>query len=197
MLVILITILFTMVLSLPLVITPPGAEPQKTTQAVIRLAPMKQQDAEPEAIQEEEVSEEPMITETVIQEVPRKESTSFPEVPLPQRAKPSEKQALEKIFYGVDEVTTPPAFDRTLVINQIQYPSGAKRRGLEAQVLLRLYINASGVIDDIVILEDPGYGFGEAAVQAFDHVTFTPARVGSLPVAVTIVFPVQFQLNHE
>jgi protein TonB len=193
--------LFSVLLGLPITFPVDTSDPPTVKQAVIHLTPpqvpidKEQPQVQP---QTETVSQEKLADETSVQAVETPNVTPRETVDRPQQAAVVSEEVQvgdPEHFYEVDEVTVLPSFDRALVINQIQYPAGAKRRGIEAQVLLRLFISVSGTIDDIVILEDPGYGFAEAAIRAFDGVIFTPARMGSRAVAVTIVFPLQFQLE--
>jgi len=85
-----------------------------------------------------------------------------------------------------------PAF-----IRQVKpvYPSLAKRRNREGMVVLRLSINESGQLKHIEVMEDPGHGFAEAAVEAVRSSQFTPARDNGKPVSVRAILPIRFKLN--
>ncbi len=75
------------------------------------------------------------------------------------------------------------------------YPSLAKRRGQEGVVLLRLSISATGHVTRLELLEDPGFGFAEAAQTAIRNSSFTPALHNGKPIAVRAVLPVRFTLR--
>ena len=71
----------------------------------------------------------------------------------------------------------------------------AAKQGIEATVHLELYVDRKGLIRRIDVLDDPGYGFAEMAVRAFDGITCTPARLKGQSVAVRLRFPVRFRLK--
>ena len=75
------------------------------------------------------------------------------------------------------------------------YPPLANKQGIEGTVFLELYIDQNGNIRNIVILKDPGYGFGEAAVKALKGLKCIPAKTNGVPVAVRIRYPVRFKLK--
>ena len=68
------------------------------------------------------------------------------------------------------------------------------QRGLSAQqsgiVVLKLTVDVYGYVvpDDIEIVKDvpPGYGFGDAAVEAVQELIYTPGKLGGRPVPVRI-----------
>ena len=75
------------------------------------------------------------------------------------------------------------------------YPPLANKQGIEGTVFLELYIDQNGNIRNIVILKDPGYGFGEAAIKALKGIKCIPAKTNGIPVAVRIRYPVRFKLK--
>ena len=75
------------------------------------------------------------------------------------------------------------------------YPPLALRRGKEGKVLLRLSISATGALTDVEIIEDPGFGFAEAAVTAVRNSSFEPAMGREGPVPSRAILPVSFQLR--
>ncbi len=75
------------------------------------------------------------------------------------------------------------------------YPSIARKMGKEGKVLLRLTIDARGGLLDVEVLEDPGYGFAEAAVTAVRKSTFIPAKKAGHPVFAKALLPIRFVLE--
>jgi len=75
------------------------------------------------------------------------------------------------------------------------YPALAKRRNKEGVVLLRLSISETGHLTRLEVLEDPGYGFAEAAQEAISNSSFTPAHHNGKPVAVRAILPIRFNLR--
>lgn len=75
------------------------------------------------------------------------------------------------------------------------YPSIARKMGKEGKVLLRLTIDARGTLLNVEVLEDPGYGFAEAAIRAVKKSTFIPARNAGNPVFAKALLPIKFVLE--
>ena len=75
------------------------------------------------------------------------------------------------------------------------YPALAKRRNKEGIVLLRLSISETGQLTRLEVLEDPGYGFAEAAQEAISNSSFTPAHHNGKPIAVRAILPIRFNLR--
>jgi len=75
------------------------------------------------------------------------------------------------------------------------YPALAKRRGREGSVLLRLRISETGQLTQVEVLEDPGYGFAEAALEAVRSSSFTPAHHNGKAVAIRALLPIRFALR--
>lgn len=75
------------------------------------------------------------------------------------------------------------------------YPPLASKQGIEGIVYLELFIDQMGMVRQVTILKDPGYGFGEAAVKALHGLRCVPAKANGIPVAARIRFPVRFSLK--
>ncbi len=77
-----------------------------------------------------------------------------------------------------------------------QYPAGARRRGQEGEVLLRLHISVTGVVT-LAELERgcPYDALNRAAVRAAQNWVFSPARENGAALAVVTTFPVVFRLE--
>ena len=100
-------------------------------------------------------------------------------------------------YYTIDMVTTRPQFDLSLLASSIVYPTLARRQGKEGTVLLRLFIDEEGTIEQIIVEEDPGYGFADAAIAAFTNFRVAPAMHDEVPVPVTLLYPIRFSLHNE
>jgi len=107
---------------------------------------------------------------------------------------PTVLQALEG-YYQIDENIQPPIFDVELLQSRLKYPSLAKRQAQEGTVVMRLFISSSGMIERVLIEEDPGYGFAAAVVAAFEGLQVVPAFSDGLPIAVTMLYPIRFTLR--
>jgi protein TonB len=88
---------------------------------------------------------------------------------------------------------TGPAFLRRVMP---VYPAQARRLGQEGRVVLRLTIDARGNLLKVVVLQGPGYGFEEAAVEAVKRSSFRPAIVNGQAVASSARLPIRFALRN-
>ena len=71
----------------------------------------------------------------------------------------------------------------------------AYKNSIEGVVYLELFIDAKGIIKKIKVLKDPGHGFAEAALKAFDGIVCQPALVNGEAVPVRFRYPVRFSLR--
>jgi protein TonB len=98
-------------------------------------------------------------------------------------------------YYAAESVTTAPVFDRALLASRIAYPPLAKRQRKEGLVVVRLFIAANGLVERIIVEEDPGYGLADAAITAFTSFKASPALYNDEAVAVTLRYPIRFTLQ--
>jgi TonB family protein len=75
-----------------------------------------------------------------------------------------------------------------------EYPREAREAGLEASVVLRLTIDALGIVTAAEVVEPAGHGFDEAARSAALATRFNPALRGQTPVASRTLLRVEFRL---
>jgi protein TonB len=75
------------------------------------------------------------------------------------------------------------------------YPMVARRFNREGKVILRLTIDTGGSLVSVEVLEDPGYGFAAAAVDAVKRSRFCPARHEGRPVTAKAILPIRFTLQ--
>jgi len=94
------------------------------------------------------------------------------------------------------KVTEVPKMPSREIRSRIIYPQLATKKGIEGVVFLELYVDAKGIIRDIVILKNPGYGFAEAAIAALQGITCIPALNNGKPVAVRFRYPIRFVLTN-
>lgn len=77
------------------------------------------------------------------------------------------------------------------------YPLMAKKLGKEGKVLLRLFIDENGKLLDVEVIENGGYGFTNAAVEAVKKSTFQPALRNGKPIKAKALLTVRFQLRRD
>ena len=81
---------------------------------------------------------------------------------------------------------------------EAEYPKEAFDKGIEADVVLLLDINAEGKVDSVGVAQPanpPGMGFDEAAMVAAQQFEFEPAEMDGKPIAVQITYRYQFTLK--
>ncbi len=77
----------------------------------------------------------------------------------------------------------------------VHYPLAARRMGREGKVVLRLTLDDRGKLLKVDVLENPGYGFADAAVEAIKKSHFSPGRSNDKPVACRARLPIRFTLQ--
>jgi TonB family C-terminal domain len=204
-----ITGLLTALLFLPIPITTGKSEPMHQSKAatislVDRIAveqPTKETLPKNEAIPAEEILNPLSIPEETSNKI-RSEQADINESTIRQ----AEEQAATVVadeakpvlidgYYTAESVTTPPVFDRALLASRIVYPPLAKRQRKEGLVILRLFLAPNGMVERIVVEEDPGYGLADAAIAAFTSFKASPALYKDEAVAVTLRYPIRFSLQ--
>jgi TonB family protein len=80
--------------------------------------------------------------------------------------------------------------------DKIVYPEEAKRENIEGRVIVEIAISSKGKVTDTSIAEgiEQG-GLNEAAISAVRKVSFSPALRNEKPIAVRVLFPIQFTLE--
>jgi TonB family protein len=91
--------------------------------------------------------------------------------------------------------------DKLLLFNHIMtdlvYPPIALRSGIEGRVILELFVDKEGNIEQVLILQEspPERGFGEAAVKIFIGKKVKPARANGEAVSTRFRYPVSFRIK--
>jgi protein TonB len=78
---------------------------------------------------------------------------------------------------------------------RIPYPPEARKNNIEGLVVLEILIDETGKVRAASLIEGPGYGLNEAALNAIYSFAFSPAMVEQKPVAVKIRYGYRFILN--
>ncbi len=76
-----------------------------------------------------------------------------------------------------------------------RYPWVARKTGREGSVLLRLTIDETGRLLDVVVVEKAGFGFDREAIRAVRLSTFRPAIRKGMPVKSEALLYVRFKLE--
>jgi protein TonB len=94
-------------------------------------------------------------------------------------------------------VSEPVKFDEREIAAALIYPPIALRSGIEGRVILELFVDRNGVVQQVRILQEtpPDRGFGEAAVRAFSGRKGTPAIANGKTVSMRYRYPVTFRIK--
>lgn len=154
---------------------------------------------------EKDVGETP--TEEIPVEKPKETEEPKTTVELPSQASVAPRQetlaatTVEQLqttvtqYIDAESTTIAPQFPLEQLRRRIVYPTTARRLGKEGVVLLELWISATGSIDRMTVLEDPGYGMAQAAITAFTGLAGTPGSLNGKNVAVRMRYPIRFALQ--
>lgn len=79
---------------------------------------------------------------------------------------------------------------------RVPYPTDAKARGVQGAVTLELLVDAEGAVRQAKVIDGPGHGLNEAALEAAKRFRFRPAVAdGGKSVAVKIRYAYRFVLE--
>ena len=95
-------------------------------------------------------------------------------------------------YFPTNELDTRPGI---MVHINPEYPPGALAEGTTGLAVVRIYINESGEVDDVVAIsgKPPGV-FEESAVRAFRLARFSPGAKGGIPVKTFTTLEVLYDL---
>ncbi|MDR0301772.1 MAG: energy transducer TonB [Treponema sp.] len=104
---------------------------------------------------------------------------------------------LAENYLPMHQVSVPPKFEASAVMSELVYPPIALRSGIEGRVILELFVDRTGVVQRIVILQENPLerGFGEAAVRAFTGRKGEPAYANGEAVSSRYRYPVTFKIK--
>lgn len=90
------------------------------------------------------------------------------------------------------QLTSPP---QLLEGAEPTYPPEAAEKGLEADVIVRITIDATGAVTNVVVPTPVGNGFDEAAVEAARRYRFKPAEWDGKPGPITVETTIHFKMQ--
>ena len=141
-----------------------------------------------------------------VQPVPSKDA-------LPERAKQPDQMPVEPSAQELAEISpaaappaarspqsaavTKPLFDAAYLRNPApDYPSQAKRRGMEGVVMLDVLVKQDGVAAEVSVAQSSGYSMlDESARNAVQRWKFVPAKQGAQTVDARVMVPIEFKLQ--
>ena len=87
------------------------------------------------------------------------------------------------------------AMPRVLSEYRNPYPKEAKEKGIEGKVVLEILIDNEGKVRKASLINGPGFGLNEAALESIKKFKFAPAKIGDQAVAVVIRYGINFVLE--
>jgi len=104
---------------------------------------------------------------------------------------------LTENYLPMHKLSTPPHFDQNEIAADLIYPPIALRSGIEGRVILELFVDRTGTVQRITILQEAPEerGFGEAAVKAFTGKKGKPAIANGEAVSARYRYPVTFRIK--
>ena len=90
------------------------------------------------------------------------------------------------------EVTRLPKVMREV---KASYPAEAKKAGIAGAVVLDVLVDSVGKVREVNVVNGPGFGLNESAVEALKKFEFRPALKGANSVAVKIRYTYRFKLD--
>ena len=131
--------------------------------------------------EEEEVPENVTIPETTLE--------SYEAWVMPEESGP------EIRFIAYDEPPAPIG-GYEAIGKAIIYPDIAREAGIEGKVVVQIFVNERGYVDEVVVLKGiPMTGLDEAAIKGIRKVRFKPAKQRDRNIGVWISVVVNFRLQ--
>jgi len=86
-------------------------------------------------------------------------------------------------------ITEPPDLTGSL---EVDYPEAARKNGIEGKVKVTATLGENGKVRDIVIVDNLGYGTGEAVAAGLQKFAFKPAKFNGTPtpMKMTVIYTV-------
>ena len=130
-------------------------------------------------------------------DAPPAEPGAVTNAPAPQLAALPEGETVDSAATPGAGLSEPPRYEAGGDANPWpRYPAGARRRGVQGEVLVRVAVGRDGRAERVEVLRTSGSALLDAAaVEALERWRFEPARAGGQPVAATVEIPVTFRLT--
>lgn len=146
----------------------------------------------PPVVEEETLESEPPPTPVVAEATPEP-----PEVPMPpveQVAAVSRADA-ESRFLSVAELARKPRWIKNFITDK-DYPRVAEREGKDGRVVLTVFIDDTGLVEDVRLMQGSYEVLNEVALRKVREAVFTPAYdAEGRPVPSKVALPIKFELQ--
>lgn len=86
------------------------------------------------------------------------------------------------------------------IYGHIRYPKKARDKGVQGMAVVSFVVEKNGVLTNIKVIRDPGYGTGDAVAKVVrymkaDNIRFEPGLQKGKPARVQFMLPVKFKLE--
>ncbi len=133
----------------------------------------------------EDFAEDITIEETILEEY-----TAWEVPPMP------DDDAGRRIRFIPYEEPPHPIGGYAAITSKLEYPPIAREAGIEGNIVLQIFVNKKGFVEDVVVVQGlPQTGMDEAATRAIKQVRFKPAKQRDQPIGVWIAIPIRFKLR--
>jgi len=169
------------ILEIPPTEQPPPPPPPVQLPEIIEVPDEEEIEEEIEVDLDVEVTEETVVEDIVFEEAP-------------------EEEEVDEIFTIVEDKPSYPGGDAAMykyLGKNINYPSQARRMGIEGRVFVQFVVNKDGSISDVKSIKGIGAGCDEEAARVIASMkNWKPGKQRGRPVKVRMVLPVFFKLNN-
>ena len=101
----------------------------------------------------------------------------------------------DEAYVAFAEVMPEPVGGIESIYKKIEYPSVAKKAGIEGKVYVLVFINESGDVDDVKVIKSLGGGCDEAVISAVKDSKFKPASNKGVATKVKLSLAFTFKLK--
>ncbi|MEW6511697.1 MAG: TonB family protein [Bacteroidota bacterium] len=75
------------------------------------------------------------------------------------------------------------------------FPELAQKAGMEGKVWVKIWVDSTGAVRDVVVLKSDAEIFNAPSIEAAKKFVFKPAYIGNTPVAVWVSVPFRYKLS--
>ncbi len=116
--------------------------------------------------------------------------------PLEMPPPPPEEEEEEEDFFIAVEQMPKLIGGQTKLQGCVEYPSRARKAGIEGRVIVQFIVNEEGKVEDPKVIRGIGGGADEEALRCVKQAEFEPGRQRGNPVRVQYSLPVIYRLQN-
>ncbi len=101
----------------------------------------------------------------------------------------------DEAYVAFAEIMPEPVGGIENIYKKIEYPSVAKKAGIEGKVYVLVFINEGGDVDDVKVIKSLGGGCDEAVIDAVKSSKFKPASNKGVATKVKLSLAFTFKIK--